>query len=222
MKNNIALWVVVIVAVGLSVYASFFKKTIRQEIYPTTTIQAPAPPVVQRTTMSYSTVSADNATITNKLMLTPVLGGVNTSYPKTNGQVWYDANDGSLRFWDGNTNQGTKFALGKYSEDSVHFSITADDSASFTPLVDDIAWVVNYTLRVDTLTGTGATFTFKEINHPDSTYVSMDENLFPYTLAVGTKEFCSVAASKYQKLVVNKGSATKIVLTMTRKIKIGQ
>ena len=222
MKNNISLWIALVIVAGLSVYASFFKKVIKQEIYPTTTIQAPAPPTVERTTLSYATVSADNAFITNKIMFTPVVGSVNVSYAKTNGQLWYDGSTGNLRFWDGNTIQGVNIVTGRYSEDSVTFRALAGDSVDFSPLFDEYAWGVDYTLRIDSLSGVGATVTFKQFNAATGHYLSMDDVVFPYTLAIETKKFYAAGIQKYQRVLIEIGSATKVKGALIRKIRIGQ
>jgi hypothetical protein len=210
--------ILAILALGLAVFNTFTIRNVKPVTISPTSVHVVQPKLVEQTGYDYS----NNLLIGNKLIFSPVESGTNISYPKTIGQMWLDGASGHLRYWDGNSNTGVQVVTGQEESNIINFRYTDTDSANFPPLIEEYGWGVDYTLVIDSLEGSGATITFKQTHQKDSTYANMNETIFPFTIALGTQKFYAYGILRYQKIVIAKGSATKIKGYMIRKVRIGQ
>jgi hypothetical protein len=105
-------------------------------------------------------------------------------------------------------------------ENTLSFRVTSgNDSISFPALKYRFGFGVSYTVVCDSLSGVGATLTIKQRNTSVGVYDNVNETVLPWTIATGTQYFYCSAIQQYQKVLINIGSATKVKLTVIRRVK---
>ena len=120
---------------------------------------------------------------------------------------------------------GRPVPVGLVSDDSVTVEATTQDTVNFTALDDDYGYHEVFTVTYDTLDAADVTINFQQVDNADSTYIGVNNSVFPYTLpqkANGEIRFIDITALKYQRVIIDWGSATEADIKIKRHIQIRQ
>jgi len=119
---------------------------------------------------------------------------------------------------------GNSVPVGALEDDTITIA-TTQDTVSFPALDDDWSYLQSFTVKYDTINAADCTVNFQQTCHADSTYLGVNDSVFPYTLPwEGDSEtnFINVTGLKYQRAIIDWGSVTAGTIRIIRKIKIRQ
>ena len=121
MKNQVIIWILLALIAGLSVYNTLFLGRIKEITIKPTSVQVikPSPRITETANYDYS----NNMVIGNKLRITPVANVSHAQLSRNIGDVWFDATNEALRFWDGSSSVGAEFVIKPYGGEVVQDGI---------------------------------------------------------------------------------------------------
>ena len=226
--KKIIIWVALAAVAGLTVYNTFTLGRVRSHQTEAIILQpvnepveqphaSPSERIIEFTGFDYS----ENLFVSNKLHLDPIVAVSNVKLGADIGDIWNDAVGSALRYNDGNTPVGLKFAFARFGTDVITIRATANDTIDFPELFSDHA-TVNYTLNTDTVNGTTASITLLETYNSDSAYVNMNSSVFPYIFNEGVERIVDGGTLKFNRAIFLIGDADTVSMTITRDFDLGQ
>jgi hypothetical protein len=216
MKTKILIPILGVFAAAIVYLFIAYKPGVKQPVYYQNSISVP----VQERLIETSGVDyATNLVVDNIMQFTPTTAQYNLGLPRDIFQLYYDKVNEDFRGWDGNYPEGVKVVFGKFADDVITIT-TSQDTVYFPMLLDDFAYNVAFKVTSDTIDALAATVNIQQVDHADSTYVGINDSVFPYTIPSGETElkFVGTTALRYQRAIIDWDTASMGTITIAREI----